>query len=182
MSCLFLGKRILLYMINRMIWMEDLILDSFLSIHSDSQRGVRSNPDLNEDNRQSKSGKEAWRMEVKKICVSWVGTIPKSRIPSGLRNISFGLPSRSIFNRAFLTLALEAYLDLAIVDPMEMIFIYSLVLFNDNSLAEKEGRWIASGLREDSHHRIRYSLKVGKEHISPLHISISPKGPMISLP
>jgi len=42
---------------------------------------------------------------------------PKAHITSGLSNISFGLPGRSLINRTFLTLALEAGLDSAIVDP-----------------------------------------------------------------
>ena len=38
---------------------------------------------------------------------------------SGLSNVSFGLPSRSLINRAFLTLMLEAGLDSAILDPQD---------------------------------------------------------------
>lgn len=37
----------------------------------------------------------------------------------GLSNISFGLPARSYINRAFLTLALAAGLDSAIIDPLD---------------------------------------------------------------
>jgi cobalamin-dependent methionine synthase I len=38
---------------------------------------------------------------------------------SGLSNVSFGLPARSLINRAFLTLMLEAGLDSAILDPLD---------------------------------------------------------------
>jgi 5-methyltetrahydrofolate--homocysteine methyltransferase len=44
---------------------------------------------------------------------------PKSHITCGLSNISFGLPDRFLINRTFLTLALEAGLDSAIIDPMD---------------------------------------------------------------
>jgi 5-methyltetrahydrofolate corrinoid/iron sulfur protein methyltransferase len=42
---------------------------------------------------------------------------PEAHITSGLSNISFGLPCRSLINRTFLSLAMEAGLDSAIVDP-----------------------------------------------------------------
>lgn len=42
---------------------------------------------------------------------------PEAHLMSGLSNISFGLPGRALINRTFLTLALEAGLDSAIVDP-----------------------------------------------------------------
>jgi 5-methyltetrahydrofolate corrinoid/iron sulfur protein methyltransferase len=44
---------------------------------------------------------------------------PDVHIISGLSNVSFGLPMRSLINRAFLTLALEAGLDTAILDPLD---------------------------------------------------------------
>jgi 5-methyltetrahydrofolate corrinoid/iron sulfur protein methyltransferase len=37
----------------------------------------------------------------------------------GLSNISFGLPARKQINRAFLTLAIQAGLDSAIMDPLD---------------------------------------------------------------
>ncbi|MBT3257811.1 MAG: hypothetical protein HN366_15330 [Deltaproteobacteria bacterium] len=40
-------------------------------------------------------------------------------IISGLSNISFGLPNRSLVNRGFLTLAMESGLNTAILDPMD---------------------------------------------------------------
>jgi len=44
---------------------------------------------------------------------------PKIHFTSGLSNVSFGLPVRSLINRAFLTLMLEAGLDSAILDPLD---------------------------------------------------------------
>lgn len=44
---------------------------------------------------------------------------PKVHLVSGLSNISFGLPARTLINQAFLTLALEAGLDTAILDPLD---------------------------------------------------------------
>lgn len=44
---------------------------------------------------------------------------PKSHRVSGLSNVSFGLPVRTLINQAFLTLALDAGLDTAILDPLD---------------------------------------------------------------
>jgi cobalamin-dependent methionine synthase I len=44
---------------------------------------------------------------------------PEAHFTIGLSNISFGLPARSYINRAFLTLALAAGLDSAILDPLD---------------------------------------------------------------
>jgi cobalamin-dependent methionine synthase I len=44
---------------------------------------------------------------------------PDAHLTMGLSNISFGLPARSHINRAFLTLALAAGLDSAILDPLD---------------------------------------------------------------
>jgi 5-methyltetrahydrofolate--homocysteine methyltransferase len=44
---------------------------------------------------------------------------PTVHFTAGLSNISFGLPARSFINRAFLTLALGAGLDSAILDPTD---------------------------------------------------------------
>jgi len=44
---------------------------------------------------------------------------PKVHFTSGLSNVSFGMPARSLINRAFLTLMLEAGLDSAILDPLD---------------------------------------------------------------
>ena len=44
---------------------------------------------------------------------------PKVHFTSGLSNVSYGLPVRTLINRAFLTLMLEAGLDSAILDPLD---------------------------------------------------------------
>ena len=44
---------------------------------------------------------------------------PNAHLTMGLSNISFGLPARSYINRVFLTLALAAGLDCAILDPLD---------------------------------------------------------------
>lgn len=41
------------------------------------------------------------------------------RVVSGLSNISFGLPARSLVNRAFLVLAMQSGMDAAILDPTD---------------------------------------------------------------
>jgi len=42
---------------------------------------------------------------------------PKVHLTAGLSNISFGMPSRGLINRAFIVLAIAAGLDSAIIDP-----------------------------------------------------------------
>jgi 5-methyltetrahydrofolate--homocysteine methyltransferase len=44
---------------------------------------------------------------------------PRVHFTAGLSNCSFGLPARSLINRAFLTLAVAAGLDSAICDPLD---------------------------------------------------------------
>jgi 5-methyltetrahydrofolate corrinoid/iron sulfur protein methyltransferase len=44
---------------------------------------------------------------------------PQVHLVSGLSNVSFGLPIRTLINQAFLTVALEAGLDTAILDPLD---------------------------------------------------------------
>ncbi len=44
---------------------------------------------------------------------------PEAHLTIGLSNISFGLPARSFVNRYFLSLAIEAGLDSAILDPLD---------------------------------------------------------------
>jgi cobalamin-dependent methionine synthase I len=61
---------------------------------------------------------------------------PVAHLTMGLSNISFGLPARSLLNRAFLTLAMEAGLDSAIIDPtdrglMETLYATNAVLGRD---------------------------------------------------
>ncbi|MGD9100570.1 MAG: methyltetrahydrofolate cobalamin methyltransferase [Anaerolineae bacterium] len=62
---------------------------------------------------------------------------PDAHLTIGLSNISFGLPARSYINRAFLTLALAAGLDSAILDPLDCemraaLVAAELVLGRDN--------------------------------------------------
>jgi 5-methyltetrahydrofolate corrinoid/iron sulfur protein methyltransferase len=42
---------------------------------------------------------------------------PKAHITSGISNISFGMPLRSLINRTFISMAVQAGLDSAIADP-----------------------------------------------------------------
>jgi cobalamin-dependent methionine synthase I len=44
---------------------------------------------------------------------------PAAHMTSGLSNVSFGLPVRSLVNRTYLTLAISAGLDSAILDPLD---------------------------------------------------------------
>ena len=44
---------------------------------------------------------------------------PAVHMTSGLSNVSFGLPARALVNRTYLTLAVEAGLDSAILDPLD---------------------------------------------------------------
>ena len=44
---------------------------------------------------------------------------PDVHMTSGLSNVSFGLPARALVNRTYLTLAVEAGLDCAILDPLD---------------------------------------------------------------
>jgi 5-methyltetrahydrofolate--homocysteine methyltransferase len=44
---------------------------------------------------------------------------PVAHMTSGLSNVSFGLPVRSLVNRTYLTLAISAGLDSAILDPLD---------------------------------------------------------------
>ena len=65
---------------------------------------------------------------------------PKAHLTGGLSNVSFGLPARVLLNRAFLTLAMEAGLDSAIVDPtdrglMETLYATDAVLGRDRHCA-----------------------------------------------
>jgi 5-methyltetrahydrofolate--homocysteine methyltransferase len=57
------------------------------------------------------------------VALDTIGAIraqfPEVHITSGLSNISFGLPARQLVNRAFLTLAMAAGQDSAILDPLD---------------------------------------------------------------
>jgi 5-methyltetrahydrofolate--homocysteine methyltransferase len=45
--------------------------------------------------------------------------LPKVHVALGLSNVSFGLPARALINRTFLTLALAAGIDTAMIDPTD---------------------------------------------------------------
>lgn len=75
-----------------------------------------------------------------KIAMNTMQTIrsefPKTHLIVGLSNISFGLPARHLINRTFLSLAMMAGLDSAILDPMDealraIILTTELVLGQD---------------------------------------------------
>jgi 5-methyltetrahydrofolate--homocysteine methyltransferase len=51
---------------------------------------------------------------------------PRAHITGGLSNVSFGLPNRELVNRTFLTLAMAAGLDSAVVNPANRALIESL--------------------------------------------------------
>ncbi len=66
---------------------------------------------------------------------------PKAHLTGGLSNVSFGLPARTLINRVFLTLAIEAGLDSAIIDPtdrglMETLYAANAVLGRDRFCAK----------------------------------------------
>ena len=44
---------------------------------------------------------------------------PRARTIMGLSNVSYGLPSRPLINRAFLSMAVSSGLDAAILDPLD---------------------------------------------------------------
>ena len=52
---------------------------------------------------------------------------PDAHLTIGLSNISFGLPARSQINRAFLTLAMQAGLDSAILDPLDKDLMAAII-------------------------------------------------------
>lgn len=66
---------------------------------------------------------------------------PDVHITSGLSNISFGLPARKMINMAFMTLAMNAGMDSAIVDPtnrdmMGIIYATAALLGEDDFCIE----------------------------------------------
>ena len=71
---------------------------------------------------------------------------PDIHITSGLSNISFGLPKRKMINLAFMTLAMQAGMDSAIVDPtnkdmMGVIYATDALLGNDDFCMEYIGAY-----------------------------------------
>jgi 5-methyltetrahydrofolate--homocysteine methyltransferase len=65
----------------------------------------------------------ATNTESAQIALATMRTIraeyPAAHMTSGLSNVSFGLPARSLVNRTYLTLAISAGLDCAILDPLD---------------------------------------------------------------
>jgi 5-methyltetrahydrofolate--homocysteine methyltransferase len=51
---------------------------------------------------------------------------PKAHITGGLSNVSFGLPDRELVNRTFLTLAMAAGMDSAVLNPASRAIVESL--------------------------------------------------------
>ncbi|MBQ2895886.1 MAG: methyltetrahydrofolate cobalamin methyltransferase [Oscillospiraceae bacterium] len=71
---------------------------------------------------------------------------PDVHITSGLSNISFGLPVRKMLNMAFMTLAMQAGMDSAIVDPtnrdmMGIIYATQALLGEDDYCVEYIGAY-----------------------------------------
>ena len=61
---------------------------------------------------------------------------PNIRVVSGLSNISFGLPSRPLINRAFLALAMQSGMDAAILDVLDRDLVG--LLYATNALLGKD--------------------------------------------
>ena len=82
-------------------------------------------------------GRKAIYLETTRLVHKKLG----HNITQGASNVSFGLPARTLLNRAFLTLAIEAGLDSAIVDPtdrglMETLYATNAVLGLDPYCAQ----------------------------------------------
>jgi len=52
---------------------------------------------------------------------------PETHLTAGVSNISFGLPARSYINQAFLTLAIAAGMDSAIIDPTDRNLVTTIL-------------------------------------------------------
>ena len=75
------------------------------------------------------------------VCREIKAKFPQIHITSGLSNISFGLPVRKMLNMAFMTLAMQAGMDSAIVDPtnrdmMGIIYATDALLGHDDFCVE----------------------------------------------
>jgi len=55
------------------------------------------------------------------------GLYPTIKVTSGLSNISFGMPLRKIINQNFLTIAMYAGMDSAIMDPLNRDIMTTLL-------------------------------------------------------
>ncbi|HCX65232.1 MAG TPA: methyltetrahydrofolate--corrinoid methyltransferase [Eubacteriaceae bacterium] len=60
-------------------------------------------------------------------CIEQIhASYPKAHITGGLSNISFGLPNRTLINRTFLSLAMAAGMDSAVVNPSNVALLETL--------------------------------------------------------
>lgn len=79
--------------------------------------------------------------EALKAITSIMAAFPKVKTICGLSNVSFGLPSRGLLNRNFLTLALSSGLSAAILDPTDAHLMATLraaeVLLDKDPYCEK---------------------------------------------
>lgn len=77
---------------------------------------------------------------------------PSAHITAGLSNVSFGLPMRGLINRTFLTLALEAGLDSAILDPLDRelraVLITTKLLLGSDRYCQNYTRAYRTGILE----------------------------------
>ncbi|KAB2951847.1 methyltetrahydrofolate cobalamin methyltransferase [Heliorestis acidaminivorans] len=69
---------------------------------------------------------EHWAVFALEVIKRLRQELPQVHIICGLSNVSFGLPVRSLLNRTFLTLAIGAGLDSAILDPENKTIMSSL--------------------------------------------------------
>lgn len=87
-------------------------------------------------------------------CLNSVRTFKKEGIKSilGISNISFGLPNREIINASFLTAAMNAGLNLAIMNPsselmMDMVSAYRLLMMQTDSRGGIKGFQVSAAQR-----------------------------------
>lgn len=73
---------------------------------------------------------------------------PKVKITSGLSNISFGMPLRKLVNRHFLSLAVYAGMDSAIIDPLDKDLKSSLLVTNALLGQDRNCRTYANAFRK----------------------------------
>ena len=75
------------------------------------------------------------------IYILWISPAVSVYTTLGVSNVSFGLPNRPLLNRTFLTLALQAGLDLPIINPldqqlMDTIDAYRVLTYQDQDAAQ----------------------------------------------
>lgn len=63
--------------------------------------------------------------------IRWIRqTYPEAHITGGFSNISFGMPNRAVVNRTFLTMAMMAGADAAVIDPTSTAIIEAVTATN----------------------------------------------------